>query len=152
MTTAAARASEQRQDEAASSRLGTETTTDETALQTVRRGLALAPEALRGVWITLLLAVITTAGKVVVQIAVQSILDEGIIAPEIPDVGYVAGAAGLAALVLLTTAVSNILMNRRLFRMAETALATLRKRAFRHIHDLSLLTQEPSSAAPWSPA
>src|SRR5699024_10357253 len=27
------------------------------------------------------------------------------------------------------------------FRMAETALATLRKRAFRHIHDLSLLTQ-----------
>ena len=141
MTTAAARASEQRQDEAASSRLGTETTTDETALQTVRRGLALAPEALRGVWITLLLAVIATAGKVVVPIAVQSILDEGIIAPEIPDVGYVAGAAGLAALVLLTTAVSNILMNRRLFRMAETALATLRKRAFRHIHDLSLLTQ-----------
>src|SRR5690625_5500360 len=94
MTTAAARASEQRQDEAASSRLGTETTTDETALQTVRRGLALAPEALRGVWITLLLAVIATAGKVVVPIAVQSILDEGIIAPEIPDVGYVAGAAG----------------------------------------------------------
>ena len=141
MTTAAAPASEQRQDEAASSRLGTETTTDETALQTVRRGLALAPEALRGVWITLLLAVIATAGKVVVPIAVQSILDEGIIAPEIPDVGYVAGAAGLAALVLLTTAVSNILMNRRLFRMAETALATLRKRAFRHIHDLSLLTQ-----------
>ena len=141
MTTAAARASEQHQDEAASSRLGTETTTDETALQTVRRGLALAPEALRGVWITLLLAVIATAGKVVVPIAVQSILDEGIIAPEIPDVGYVAGAAGLAALVLLTTAVSNILMNRRLFRMAETALATLRKRAFRHIHDLSLLTQ-----------
>src|SRR5699024_10334316 len=35
----------------------------------------------------------------------------------------------------------NVLMNRRLFRMAETALATLRKRAFRHIHDLSLLTQ-----------
>src|SRR5699024_11860581 len=96
-TTAAARASEQRQDEAASSRLGTETTTDETALQTVRRGLALAPEALRGVWITLLLAVIATAGKVVVPIAAQSILDEGIIAPEIPDVGYVAGAAGLAA-------------------------------------------------------
>src|SRR5699024_7170946 len=32
-------------------------------------------------------------------------------------------------------------MNRRLFRLAETSLATLRKRAFRHIHDLSLLTQ-----------
>lgn len=124
-----------------SSALGGETTTDEGALATIRRGLALTPELLRGLWITLLLAVIATAGKVVVPIAVQSILDRGIIAPKTPDVAYVAGAAGLAALVLLVTASCNVLMNRRLFRLAETSLATLRKRAFRHIHDLSLLTQ-----------
>lgn len=124
-----------------SSRLGSETTTDETALHTVRRGLSLTPDALRGLWITVLLAVIATAGKVVVPIAVQAILDRGIIAPETPDVAFVAGAAGLAAFVLLATAVCNIVMNRRLFRLAETSLATLRKRAFRHIHDLSLLTQ-----------
>src|SRR5699024_5077193 len=79
--------------------------------------------------------------KVVVPIAVQAILDRGIIAPEQPDVAFVAGAAGLAAVVLLVTAAANIVMNRRLFRLAETSLATLRKRAFRHIHDLSLLTQ-----------
>ena len=125
----------------ASSALGSETTTDEGALATIRRGLALTPELLRGLWITLLLAVVATAGKVVVPIAVQSILDRGIIAPETPDVAFVAGAAGLAALVLLATASCNVLMNRRLFRLAETSLATLRKRAFRHIHDLSLLTQ-----------
>ncbi|MDN5687292.1 MAG: ABC transporter ATP-binding protein/permease [Brachybacterium sp.] len=124
-----------------SSRLGSETTTDESALHTVRRGLSLTPDALRGLWITILLAVIATAGKVVVPIAVQAILDRGIIAPETPDVAFVAGAAGLAAFVLLATAVCNIVMNRRLFRLAETSLATLRKRAFRHIHDLSLLTQ-----------
>src|SRR5699024_3650365 len=141
MTTAAARASEQRQDEAATSRLGTETTTDATALQTVRRGLALAPEALRRVWITLLLAVMATAGKVMVPIAVQYTLEAGIMAPELPAVRLATDAASPAALLLLTSAVSNILMNRRLFRMAETALATLRKRALRHIHDLSLLTQ-----------
>src|SRR5699024_7270053 len=82
-----------------------------------------------------------TAGKVVVPIAVQSILDRGIIEPETPDLAFVSGAAALAALVLLSTAVCNIVMNRRLFRLAETSLATLRKRAFRHIHDLSLLTQ-----------
>ncbi|MGO2362152.1 MAG: ABC transporter ATP-binding protein, partial [Brachybacterium tyrofermentans] len=99
------------------------------------------PELLRGIWITLLLAVVATGGKVVVPIAVQSILDRGIIAPEQPDLAFVAGAAGLAALVLLVTASCNVLMNRRLFRLAETSLATLRKRAFRHIHDLSLLTQ-----------
>src|SRR5699024_9166254 len=124
-----------------SSRLGSETTTDESSLHTVRRGLSLTPDALRGLWITILLAVIATAGKVVVPIAVQSILDRGIIAPETPDIAFVAGAAGLAAFVLLATATCNIIMNRRLFRLAETSLATLRKRAFRHIHDLSLLTQ-----------
>src|SRR5699024_7668803 len=63
------------------------------------------------------------------------------IEPETPDLAFVSGAAALAALVLLSTAVCNIVMNRRLFRLAETSLATLRKRAFRHIHDLSLLTQ-----------
>ena len=124
-----------------SSRLGSEARTDESALHTVRRGLALTPNALRGLWITILLAVIATAGKVVVPIAVQAILDRGIIQPDTPDVAFVAGAAGLAAAVLLVTSVSNIVMNRRLFRLAETSLATLRKRAFRHIHDLSLLTQ-----------
>ena len=125
----------------ASSALGGEATTDEGAITTIRRGLALTPELLRGLWITLLLAVVATAGKVVVPIAVQAILDRGIIAPERPDIAFVAGAAGLAALVLLATATCNVLMNRRLFRLAEHSLATLRKRAFRHIHDLSLLTQ-----------
>lgn len=125
----------------ASSRLGGETTADEGAIRTIRRGLALTPELLQGLWFTLLLAVIATAGKVVVPIAVQTILDRGIIAPDTPDIGFVASAAGLAALVLLATASCNVLMNRRLFRLAETALATLRTRAFRHIHDLSLLTQ-----------
>lgn len=124
-----------------SSALGEEAAADEGAIATIRRGLALTPELLRGLWITLLLAVVATGGKVVVPIAVQAILDRGIIAPETPDVAFVAGAAGLAALVLLATATCNVLMNRRLFRLAETSLATLRKRAFRHIHDLSLLTQ-----------
>jgi ATP-binding cassette, subfamily B, bacterial len=124
-----------------SSRLGVEARTEESALRTVLRGLALTPNALQGLWITILLAVVATAGKVVVPIAVQAILDRGIIAPETPDVAFVAGAAGLAAAVLLATSVCNVVMNRRLFRLAETSLATLRKRAFRHIHDLSLLTQ-----------
>ncbi|MFC0675098.1 ABC transporter ATP-binding protein [Brachybacterium hainanense] len=114
---------------------------DEGAISTIRRGLSLTPDALRGIWITLLLAVIATAGKIVVPIAVQRVLDDGIIAPPQPDMGVIAGTTALAALVLLVTAVSNVIMNRRLFRTSETALATLRERAFRHIHDLSLLTQ-----------
>ena len=87
-----------------SSALGAEATAEESALHTVRRGLALTPNALQGLWITILLAVIATAGKVVVPIAVQSILDRGIIEPATPDLAFVSGAAALAALVLLSTA------------------------------------------------
>ncbi|MDO5661312.1 MAG: ABC transporter ATP-binding protein [Brachybacterium sp.] len=114
---------------------------DEGAIRTIRRGLALTPEVLTGLWITLLLAVVATSGKVVVPIAVQQILDDGIIAPDAPDLPLIATAVGVASAVLVVTATANVLMNRRLFRMAETALARLRERAFRHIHDLSLLTQ-----------
>lgn len=114
---------------------------EEGALATVRRGLALTPQVLQGLWLTLLLALVATAGKVVVPVAVQRILDDGIIAPAVPDLRLVGVAAGIAAALLVVTASANVLMNRRLFRAAETALATLRERAFRHIHDLSLLTQ-----------
>lgn len=114
---------------------------DETSLGTIRRGLSLTPQVLRGLWITILLAVIATVGRVVVPVSVQQILDIGIISRPSPDLGFIAGAVGLAALVLAVTATANVLMNRRLFRASETALATLRERAFRHIHDLSLLTQ-----------
>src|SRR5699024_3012896 len=72
-----------------SSALGAEATAEESALHTVRRGLALTPNALQGLWITILLAVIATAGKVVVPIAVQSILDRGIIEPATPDLAFV---------------------------------------------------------------
>lgn len=123
-----------------SSRLG-EAATDEGALTTIRRGLSLTPELFATLWVTIGLAIIATAGKVVVPIAVQNILDRGVIEPDTPDVGFVAAAAAVAAGVLVITTGCNVLMNRRLFRVAETSLATLRKRAFRHIHDLSLLTQ-----------
>lgn len=124
-----------------SSRIGTEEQSDEGAFRTVRRGLALTPESFRGIWVTLLLAVGATVGKVVVPVAVQSVIDDGIVGPGVPDLILVATTCAMAAAVLIATAVCNIFMNRRLFRMAETALATLRRRAFRHIHDLSLLTQ-----------
>ena len=63
--------------ERTSARLGSEATSDESAWQTIRRGLALTPDALRGIWIALLLAVIATTGKIVVPISVQAILDRG---------------------------------------------------------------------------
>ena len=49
----------------------------------------------------------------------------------------VAVCAGL----LVVTMISSYLMNVRLYRATESGLATLRRKAFRHVHDLSVLTQ-----------
>jgi putative ABC transport system ATP-binding protein len=113
----------------------------EGTIATIRRGLSLTPDVARGLWLTLVLAVVTTAGKIVVPVTVQRIIDGGIVGAETIDLGFVAGSLGLAALVLAVTVTANVFMNRRLFRASETALRVLRTRAFRHIHDLSLLTQ-----------
>src|SRR3712207_9440008 len=43
---------------------------------------------------------------------------------------------------VLLTVVAVYRMNVRLFRTTETALAGLRARAFRHVHDLSVLHQQ----------
>ena len=47
----------------------------------------------------------------------------------------------LTAGATLLTAVAAYVLNVRLFRTTEAGLATLRVRAFRHVHDLSVLTQ-----------
>jgi putative ABC transport system ATP-binding protein len=48
----------------------------------------------------------------------------------------------LCAVGVIVTAVSAYFMNYRLFRTSEIALAALRVRAFRHVHDLSVLHQQ----------
>jgi len=111
------------------------------ALRTLQRGWSLSPEFRRGLFGTLLLAVVATAGRSVVPIAVQQTVDRGIAAPGGPDLGMVWRAVALAAAAVLMTAAAAAVMNVRLYRATESGLATLRLRAFRHIHDLSVLTQ-----------
>jgi len=114
---------------------------DDSALATVRRGLALSPELRSGLAGTLALALVATSGRVVVPIAVQQTVDNGLNASGGPDLGYVKLMVLVALGAVLATMVAAYLMNVRLFRVSETALAGLRVRAFRHIHDLSMLTQ-----------
>ena len=49
--------------------------------------------------------------------------------------------ACVAALAIVVTGVASYLMTARLFTAAERGLATLRVKAFRHVHDLPVLTQ-----------
>ena len=112
-----------------------------TVLGTLRRGAQLSPELRQGLWVTLLLAAVATGGRVVVPFAVQQTIDRGLMAAGGPDTTAVTGLlVGAAVLVLLTAACAYV-VNLRLFRATEGGLATLRIGAFRHVHDLSVLTQ-----------
>jgi ATP-binding cassette, subfamily B, bacterial len=111
------------------------------AFATLRRGLALSPELRTGLPATLVLALMATAGRVVVPIAVQQTVDRGLQAEGGPNLGFVRMVAIGAFVAVVLTATAAYFMNVRLFRTSETALASLRVRAFRHIHDLSVLTQ-----------
>ena len=114
---------------------------EERAWATLRRGMELSPEFRDGWILTLILAVIGTGGRVVVPIAVQQGLDHGVNARGGVNVGFVVVAALVAAAAVVAASLSSALMTARLFRASESGLATLRIRAFRHVHDLPLLTQ-----------
>jgi ATP-binding cassette subfamily B protein len=114
----------------------------EGAIATLRRGLRMMPEFRRGLPATFALALVATAGRVVVPIAVQQVIDRGLAAPGGPDMDLVRNLIAVCAVVVLVTGVAVYRMNVRLFRTTETALAGLRTRAFRHVHDLSVLHQQ----------
>ncbi|MDA2810692.1 ABC transporter ATP-binding protein [Nocardiopsis sp. RSe5-2] len=111
------------------------------AVATIRRGLALSPEFTRGLGWTVLFALVATAGKIVVPLAVQQTIDNGIAVEGGPDLDFTVLAVAVSTAVLALTTVCSYVMNVRLYRATESGLATLRRKAFRHVHDLSVLTQ-----------
>lgn len=124
----------------APSTLETADTVQRGSFATLAHGFRLAPEFRRGLGVTLSLAVLSTAGRVVVPLAVQQTVDHGLSGPE-PDLALVRWACFWAALAVAVTAVANYLMNVRLYRTTEDGLLALRTRAFRRVHDLSVLHQ-----------
>ena len=110
------------------------------AVATIRRGLSLSPELRRGLAGTIGIALVATAGRVIVPIAIQQIIDGGLEDGAI-DIGFVVQMTLIALVAVLITAGATGWMHLRLARVAETALSGLRISAFRHIHDLSMLDQ-----------
>jgi ATP-binding cassette subfamily B protein len=113
----------------------------QSAWQVLRQGVRVSPEFVRGIWVTLGLSLLATCGRVVVPVAVQQTVDRGITGADGPRPGLVVALVVGAMVCILITATSSYLSNVRLFRATEAGLATLRVKAFRHIHDLSVLTQ-----------
>ncbi|NUP02088.1 MAG: ABC transporter ATP-binding protein [Nonomuraea sp.] len=113
---------------------------DRSALATIWHGLSLTPEFRKGLAGTLALAVVATVGKIIVPIAVQQTIDTGIKGGT-PDLPYITRAVVVCAAAVVLTALAGYIMNVRLYKATESSLATLRVRGFRHVHDLSVLTQ-----------
>lgn len=107
----------------------------------LRRALAISPEMTDGLRLTLALAAVTTLGKVAVPLAVQQTIDRGVTAPGGADVGVVALIVAVAAAVVVITGGLSYRVNVRVFRASEAGLATLRTKAFDHVHRLAVLTQ-----------
>ena len=127
-------------DREAPDRTTVDTTVERGSFAVLAHGLRLAPEFRAGLRTTLLLALLSTAGRIVVPVAVQQTIDHGLQAAH-PDRRLVQVVCSLAALAVLLTAVANYLMNVRLYRTTENGLLALRTRAFRRVHDLSVLHQ-----------
>nr|WP_202893480.1 ABC transporter ATP-binding protein [Kribbella italica] len=107
----------------------------------MRQGIKVSPELARGWWITGLLALTMTGGRIVVPIAVQQTIDKGLSGPGGPDMSFVAWMCAACVGGILVTAFASYLTTVRLAINSESGLATMRIKAFRHVHDLPVLTQ-----------
>ena len=110
----------------------------------LRRGLAESPELRVGLRVTVAMATVVAAGRLVVPIAIQQILDRGLTGPDGLRVGFVVTACSIAAVVLVGIALLSRLTYLRLVRAAENMLYGLRTRTFAHVHRLSVASHNES--------
>ena len=109
-------------------------------LEVIKRGWRTSPELRDGAALTIALAILGGTGRVIVPILVQQILDRGVAGGDVRmRTVIIAAAVGLVAIV--GTATASRATRARLAIAGERALATLRVKAFRHIHRLSIATQ-----------
>ena len=80
------------------------------AWRTMRRGLSLSPELGRGLAVTLALALAATAGRVIIPVSIQQVVDRSLTGSG-TDMRAVALLLGLALLALLVTAAATGLMH-----------------------------------------
>lgn len=117
---------------------------DAGAFAVLRRGVSESPELRAGIRVTIAMAMVVAAGKLVIPVAIQQILDRGISGPGGLRAGFVISACVAATVLLLIIATANRLTYLRLVRAAENMLYGLRTRAFAHVHDLSVATHDES--------
>jgi len=99
----------------------------------VRRGVAVTPVLGTGIAVTLLLAVVAGAGRIVTPLTVQYVIDHGLTSDDSATrVATIAVAIGAVATV--AAGVASWLLNRRIYSRAERAFASLRRQVLARLH------------------
>jgi len=111
------------------------------AVKVLRRGIRESPELRAGLGFTLAMALASTAGRLLVPILAQQILDKGIAGTRGFDRGFTFGASAIAVVATVLVYAAGTVSYRRLVRASESALYGMRVRTFRHIHALSIAEQ-----------
>lgn len=83
------------------------------------------------------LALVVTAGRFVVPVAVQRTLDNGLHAAGGPNLPLIRTTIVVAVIALLASTACGFLLVSRLAQLAESTLADLRTKAFAHVHAMS---------------
>jgi putative ABC transport system ATP-binding protein len=107
----------------------------------LRKGVRVMPEIREGIVVSILFAVAVAAGKLLIPVAIQQVLDKGVLGSSgfrgtFVIVACVAAGVGVILLMVLSR-----ITYLRLVRAAEGALYSLRVRVFEHIHRLSVAEQ-----------
>src|SRR3954451_24509325 len=110
-------------------------------LAVLRKGVKVMPEIREGIVVSLLFAVAVAAGKLLIPVAIQQVLDKGVLSADGFDAAFVAWACAGAAVGVVVLMVLSRITYVRLVRAAEGALYSLRVRVFEHIHRLSVAEQ-----------
>jgi ATP-binding cassette, subfamily B, bacterial len=108
------------------------------ALAVLRRGIAVTPELRQGLLLTVVLAVLTAAGKLALPILIQQVLDRGVRGDEGFRPVFVYGSSAATALAVVLLYVLARVTYLRLVTATEASLLGLRLRSFAHIHKLSV--------------
>jgi putative ABC transport system ATP-binding protein len=112
------------------------------SLAVLRRGIRESPELRAGVRYTIALGVAMTAGRVVVPVLVQQVLDRShLLSRSGFRWGFVGAEAAVATAIIVFVYFAARTTYARMVRASESSLATLRIRAFAHIHALSMAEQ-----------
>lgn len=114
------------------------------AMWVLRRGIASSPELRAGLVFTIALALVSAAGKLAIPVLIQQVADRAIIGVDEFDGSLVAAACLFTLALVAMVAVASRAAYLRLVKAAEAMLFSLRVRAFRHIHALSIADHNES--------